>query len=199
MKKLLALFTTLIVSLSIHAAQFKEGEYYKVLDRPHSENPKVMEFFSFYCPHCNAFEPIVEKLAAQLPKGTEFQRVHVSFMGGNMAHSMSKAYATMVSLNVEDKMVPVMFDRIHNKRRPPQNDEALKQIFTDEGIDAKSFDNAFNSFAVDSMVRRFDKTFEESGLTGVPALIVNNKYLVQPPRNIKTEEYFELVDYLLKK
>ncbi len=199
MKKLFALLTTLLVSLSIHAAQFEEGKYYKVLDRPHSENPKVMEFFSFYCPHCNEFEPIVEKLAAQLPAGTEFQRVHVSFMGGNMAHSMSKAYATMVSLNVEDKMVPVMFDRIHNKRRPPQNDKALKQIFTDEGIDGKSFDNAFNSFAVDSMVRRFDDIFNNSGLTGVPAVVVNNKYLVQPPHDIKIDQYFELVDYLLKK
>ncbi len=82
MKKLFALLTTLLVSLSIHAAQFEEGKYYKVLDRPHSENPKVMEFFSFYCPHCHEFEPIVEQLAAQLPAGTEFQRVHVSFMGG---------------------------------------------------------------------------------------------------------------------
>ncbi|MEF1216118.1 thiol:disulfide interchange protein DsbA/DsbL, partial [Vibrio alginolyticus] len=48
-----------------------------------------------------------------------------------------------------------------------------------------------------SMVRRMDKQFENSGLTGVPAVIVNNKYLVQA-QSIKTmDEYFSLVNYLL--
>ncbi|HAS8133982.1 TPA: thiol:disulfide interchange protein DsbA/DsbL, partial [Vibrio vulnificus] len=52
---------------------------------------------------------------------------------------------------------------------------------------------------VDSMVRRFDKQFKDSGLSGVPAVIVNNKYLVQA-QGIKTmDEYFELVNFLLKK
>ena len=32
MKKLFALFSMLMLSLSAHAAQFKEGEHYKVLD-----------------------------------------------------------------------------------------------------------------------------------------------------------------------
>ncbi|MDF5451899.1 thiol:disulfide interchange protein DsbA/DsbL, partial [Vibrio parahaemolyticus] len=136
-------------------------------------------------------------LKKQLPEGTKLLKNHVSFMGGNMGPSMSKAYATMVALKVEDKMVPVMFNRIHNLKKAPRNDEELRQIFLDEGVDAKKFDSAFKGFAVDSMVRRMDKQFENSGLTGVPAVIVNNKYLVQA-QSIKTmDEYFSLVNYLL--
>lgn len=49
------------------------------------------------------------------------------------------------------------------------------------------------------MVRRFDKQFKDSGLSGVPAVVVNNKYLVQA-QSIKTiNEYFELVNFLLTK
>ena len=82
-------------------------------------------------------------------------------------------------------------------RKAPKNDEELRQIFLDEGVDAKKFDAAFNGFAVDSMVRRFDKQFKDSGLSGVPAVLVNNKYLVQA-QSIKTlDEYFALVNYLL--
>ena len=114
MKKLFALFSMLMLSLSAHAAQFKEGEHYKVLDLEASKKPVVTEFFSFYCPHCNTFEPIIQQLKKQLPEGAKLQKNHVSFMGGNMGPSMSKAYATMVALKVEDKMVPVMFNRIHN-------------------------------------------------------------------------------------
>ncbi|AXT72249.1 thiol:disulfide interchange protein DsbA/DsbL [Vibrio sp. dhg] len=198
MKKLFALFSMLMLSLSAQAAQFNEGEHYKVLDLEASNKPVVTEFFSFYCPHCNSFEPIIQQLKNQLPEGVKLQKNHVSFMGGSMGPSMSKAFATMVALKVEDKMVPVMFNRIHNLRKAPRDDAELRQIFLDEGVDEKKFDSAFKGFAVDSMVRRMDKQFEDSGLTGVPAVIVNNKYLVQA-QSIKTmDEYFALVNYLLE-
>lgn len=197
MKKLFALVATLMLSLSVHAAQFKEGVHYKVLDLPKASQPSVSEYFSFYCPHCYSFEPIIQQLKEQLPAEVRLQKNHVSFMGGNMGKSMSKAYATMLALNVEEQMLPVMFNRIHNQRKAPKNDQELRQIFTDEGIDGAKFDAAFNGFAVDSMVRRFDKQFQDSGLTGVPAVVVNNRYLVQA-QGIKTiDEYFELVNYLL--
>lgn len=197
MKKLFALVATLILSLSVHAAQFKEGVHYKVLDLPKASQPSVSEYFSFYCPHCYSFEPIIKQLKEQLPAEVRLQKNHVSFMGGNMGKSMSKAYATMLALNVEEQMLPVMFNRIHNQRKAPKNDQELRQIFTDEGIDGAKFDATFNGFAVDSMVRRFDKQFQDSGLTGVPAVVVNNRYLVQA-QGIKTvDEYFELVNYLL--
>ncbi len=200
MKKLFALVATLMLSLTVHAAQFKEGEHYKVIDGlEETKTPTVTEFFSFYCPHCNHFEPIIQELKQHLPADATFIKNHVSFMGGNMGKSMSKAYATMVALKVEDKMIPVMFNRIHNLRKPPKNDAELRQIFVDEGIDGKKFDAAFNGFAVDSMVRRFDKQFQDAGLQGVPSVVVNNKYLVQA-QTLKTEdEYFDLVNFLLKK
>lgn len=197
MKKLLALFAMLMMSLSVHAAKFTEGEYYKVLDHELAKKPVVSELFSFYCPHCNTFEPIIRQLKAQLPEGVKLQKNHVSFMGGAMGEPMSKAYATMIVLKIEDKMAPILFNRIHTMRQGPKNSEELRQIFLDEGVDAKKFDAAYNGFAVDSMVRRFDKQFNDSGLSGVPAVIVNNKYLVQADSITSIDEYFALVNYLL--
>ena len=188
-----------MLSLSAHAAKFNEGEHYKVLDLEASKKPMVTEFFSFYCPHCNSFEPIIQQLKQQLPKDAKLQKNHVSFMGGNMGLPMSKAYATMIALKVEDKMVPVMFNRIHNMNKPPRDEAELRQIFLDEGVDEKKFDAAYNGFAVDSMVRRFDKAFKDSGLSGVPAVVVNNRYLIDAQGINSLDEYFELVNFLLKK
>ncbi|WKY58081.1 thiol:disulfide interchange protein DsbA/DsbL [Vibrio sp. SNU_ST1] len=199
MKKLFAFFSLIMLSLSAHAAKFNEGEHYKVLDLEASKKPMVTEFFSFYCPHCNSFEPIIQQLKQQLPKDAKLQKNHVSFMGGNMGLPMSKAYATMIALKVEDKIVPVMFNRIHTMNKPPRDEEELRQIFLDEGVDAKKFDAAYNGFAVDSMVRRFDKAFKDSGLSGVPAVVVNNRYLVDAQGISSLDEYFELVNFLLKK
>ncbi|MEZ8880605.1 MULTISPECIES: thiol:disulfide interchange protein DsbA/DsbL [Vibrio] len=199
MKKLFAFFSLIMLSLSAHAAKFNEGEHYKVLDLEASKKPMVTEFFSFYCPHCNSFEPIIQQLKQQLPKDAKLQKNHVSFMGGTMGLPMSKAYATMIALKVEDKMVPVMFNRIHTMNKPPRDEAELRQIFLDEGVDAKKFDAAYNGFAVDSMVRRFDKAFKDSGLSGVPAVIVNNRYLIDAQGINSLDEYFELVNFLLKK
>ncbi|MCQ1058808.1 DsbA family protein [Photobacterium sp. DNB23_23_1] len=198
-KKILAFASVALLSLSVQAAKFTEGEYYKVLELPKSSSPVVTEFFSFYCPHCNSFEPIIQQLKQNLPDNAKLQKNHVSFMGGNMGKSMSKAYATSVVLGVEDKITPVLFARVHDMQKPPRNDDELRQIFIDEGVSAEDFDGAFNSFAVNSMVNRFNKAFQDSGLTGVPAIIVNNKYLVEAGKVKSVDEYFELVNYLLTK
>ncbi|MBC8655670.1 thiol:disulfide interchange protein DsbA/DsbL [Vibrio parahaemolyticus] len=197
MKKLLALCSTLLLAFSAHAAQFEEGKHYKVLDVEKATKPTVTEFFSFYCPHCYKFESVIENLKQALPKEARFEKVHVAFMGADMAVPMAKSYATMVSLGVEDKMVPAMFAQIHQKRQVPKNEDELKKVFTDNGVDGNKFDAAYNSFAVSSMQKRFDKQFKESTLTGVPGVVVNNKYIVIPNEVRSYAEYSELVNYLL--
>ncbi|KDM91409.1 thiol:disulfide interchange protein DsbA/DsbL [Photobacterium galatheae] len=198
-KQLFALATAALLSFSVYATEFTEGDYYQVLEQPKSTNQTVAEYFSFYCPHCYNFEPLIQQLKTKLPENAKLQKNHVSFMGGNMGISMSKAYATAVVLDVEDKMIPVLFEQIHKLNKAPRNDEALRQIFIDQGVNAEDFDGAFNSFAVNSMVNRYNKGFRDSGLTGVPAVIVNNKFLVKTDKVKSADEYFELINFLLKK
>jgi thiol:disulfide interchange protein DsbA len=199
MKKIITLITTLLISAGAHSALFTEGKQYKELDTQASAKPIVTEYFSFYCPHCLRFEPIMEQIKQNLPDTATFEKIHVSFMGGNMGVSMAKAYATMVMLKVEHKMIPAMFTQIHSLRKRPHDDAALRQVFINQGIDAKAFDAAFNSFAVSSMQQRYDISFKGAQLHSVPSVIVNNKYLVTPDKSIKTvEDYMALINFLLK-
>lgn len=197
MKKLLVLFITTLLSVSVYAAKFSEGKHYTVLDNQKTAKPTVTEYFSFYCPHCYNFEPIMEGLKNQLPKSATFQKVHVSFMGGDMAVPVAKAYATMVALDVEEQLVMPMFKQIHEFKKYPRNVADIRQIFVDNGVTAKQFDAAFNGFAVDSMQKRFDKQFKSTTLTGVPGVVVNNKYLVDAGKVKSVDEYYQLVNYLL--
>lgn len=193
------LIASTLLSVSAFAAQFTEGTHYTVLDAPKASNPVVTEFFSFYCPHCYGFESVMEGLKNELPKNASFQKVHVSFMGSNMAVPMAKAYATMVALKVEDKVLMPMFQQIHDYKNAPSSVEDLRQVFVDNGVPAKKFDSAYKGFAVDSMQRRFDKQFAATGLQGVPGVVVNNKYIVKPDglESNSVEEYYALVNYLL--
>ncbi|MBA5761676.1 thiol:disulfide interchange protein DsbA/DsbL [Vibrio sp. 404] len=197
MKKFFALFATLMMALSAQATTFTEGDYYTVIDQPKADTPTVTEFFSFYCPHCYQFESIVKNLKPALADDVTFEKVHVGFMGGNMAPSMVKAYATMVQLQVEARMVPAMFEQIHVLRKAPQNDQELRQVFIDNGVSASAFDLVYNSKAVEMAQEKFDKRFKDSTLRGVPAVLVNNKYIVVASKIKSFDEYNQLVNYLL--
>lgn len=197
MKKIFMLLATLILSTSIQAAQFNEGTHYEILDLEKTSTPTVIEYFSFFCGHCNNFEPVIQQLKTKLPKNAKFQKVHVSFMGGNMGVPMAKAYASMIVLKVEDKMVPYMFNQIHTLRTPPKTETELRQMFIDNGVDAKKFDSAYKGFAIDSMQKRFDKQFKAVKLSGVPGVVVNNRYVVKTDGIKNYDEYFDLVNYLL--
>ena len=200
MKKIFTLIATLLLTFAAHAAPFSEGKQYQVLDTQRSLEPEVTEYFSFYCPHCYTFEPIIEQVKAGISDKAKFQKYHVSFMGGSMGASLAKAYATMTLLGVEEKMRPILFEKIQKFRQDPKNDAELKQIFIDNGVDSERFDKTFNSFQVDSMQKRFDKAFTDTRLRGVPSVVVNNKYHVTPDASIKsTEDYIELINYLLSK
>lgn len=199
MKKVFILLATLLASVSIHAAQFNEGDHYQVLDVNKSSSPVVTEFFSFYCPHCLKFEPFINELKKKIPNNAKLQKVHVSFMGGNMAVPVAKAYATMVVLKVEETMVPYFFKQIQILQNAPQSEADIRQMFIDNGIDGKKFDSAYNGFAVDSIQKRFDKQFTSTGLQGVPGVVVNNKYLVKTDKLKGYDDYFDLVNFLLKK
>jgi thiol:disulfide interchange protein DsbA len=196
-KQVITLLFSMAFAFSVNAAQFEEGKHFQILDTEKSKKPVVTEYFSFYCPHCYQFEGVVKNLKPTLPEGASFEKVHVSFMGGAMGVPMAKSYATMVALDVENEMIPAMFRQIHELRQPPKDEAALRQLFVDYGVDGKRFDSAYNGFVVDSMQRKFDKRFKQSTFSGVPGVLVNNKYIVKAD-HIKTyDEYNELVNYLL--
>lgn len=199
MKKIFTLFTILLLSTMAQAATFKEGVNYQVIGTHQTAKPTVTEYFSLYCPHCYNFEPIIEEVKKGLPEGTDFEKIHVSFMGGSMGVSMAKAYATMKVLNVEDELIPAMFYQIHQLKKAPRNVQELHDFFVKNGVDGTEFDAAFNSFIVSSMQSRFDKSFKNAGLRSVPSVVINGVYLITAGSVKSTAEYLALVKYLLAK
>ncbi|MFM2481482.1 thiol:disulfide interchange protein DsbA/DsbL [Celerinatantimonas sp. YJH-8] len=198
MKKLLiCLFALCLIPLAHAATGFKEGVNYTVVRQQATEHPQVMEFFSYYCPHCFAFEPIIAELKKDLPKNVEFQRNHVAFLGGAMGEEMVRAYAVAEILEVTDKITPAIFKAIHIQRKPIESRDDIRQIFVDNGVSGADFDSAVDSFAVNGLVAQMDKNTRDFRIQGVPTVIVNGKYEVNPGSVKSADEYINLVKYLV--
>src|SRR5207302_1422267 len=70
------------MSAAVHA-QGVEGTDYRKIEPPQpTDSPgkiEVIEFFSYMCPHCKEFYPLVSTWEAKLPKNVVFRRVPAGF------------------------------------------------------------------------------------------------------------------------
>ncbi|MGY3926988.1 thiol:disulfide interchange protein DsbA/DsbL [Aeromonas simiae] len=198
MKKILLFIAAMLMMPMVHAApEFKEGVNYEVVKQTGSAQPEVLEFFSYYCPHCYKFEPIASELKKSLPQGVSFKKNPVAFLGREMGPEMQRAYAVANLLEVEGKLTPVIFSKLHEQKQFPQSRDDVKQIFVDNGVKGEEFDGAVDSFAVSGMVSQFDRNTEEFQIRGVPAFVVNGKYLIKIESIISQDQFNRLVSFLL--
>ncbi|WP_024871861.1 thiol:disulfide interchange protein DsbA/DsbL [Tolumonas lignilytica] len=200
MKKVFVLLVSLFMAPFLQAAPaFKENVNYEVIRQTSTPKPEVMEFFSYFCPHCYQFEPIMAELRKQLPADVTFKRTPVAFLGKEMGPELQRAYAVADLLKVEDKVTPLFFNLIHAERQPPQNRADVRAVFVKAGVDGKDFDGAIDSFAVNGMVAQYDRNTGSMNIRAVPSTVVNGKYLVKTEGIKSTDEYIALVKFLLNK
>jgi len=200
MKKVFVLLIGLLLAPFIQAApQFKENVNYEVVRQTLTPQPEVMQYFSWFCPHCYQFEPIMDALKKQLPENVTFKRTPVAFLGGQMGPELQRAYAVADLLKAVDKVSPVIFNAIQVEHKLPQSRDDVRALFEKAGVDGKDFDAAVDSFAVTGMVAQYDRNTGSFNIRGVPSVIVNGKYLVKTEGIKSTDEYFALIQFLLNK
>ncbi|MGB5855502.1 MAG: thiol:disulfide interchange protein DsbA/DsbL [Oceanisphaera sp.] len=195
-KYILVLFTLLMAPLANAAPEFKEGVEYKVVQDTASNKPVVTEFFSYVCPHCYSFQPLMSKLEQRVPE-LELKKVPVSFLGRELGPVLQRAYGAAVLLKVDDTLNPVIFDRIHRQKKMPNNLAEIKAIFIANGVAEKDFDGVINSFALNGMIAQYDKLTERFDVHGTPTIVVKDKYELNMNEIGSEERFYQTVEYLL--
>jgi thiol:disulfide interchange protein DsbA len=205
MKKIWFALLGLVLAFSAAAAQFTDGQQYIQLDKPVANEPQVLEFFSFYCPHCYEFEQnyhISSSVKQALPAGTKITKYHVDFLGGDMGKQVTQAWAVAMALGVEDKVSPLLFEGIQ-KTQTIQSPDDIRNVFIKAGVSAAEYDGAWNSFVVKSLVVQQEKAASDLQLRGVPAMFVNGKYMVKndgldmSSKEAYVKQFVDVVKYLL--
>ena len=197
MKKYLLIVLALVFTPLVGvAADFKEGVEYTVVQKNAISKPVVTEFFSYVCPHCYSFQPLMKELEQRHPE-VQFNKVPVAFLGKDMGPVLQRAYGAAVLLKVEDTLTPAIFDQIHNQKNMPMGISDIKAIFVENGVTEKDFDGVINSFALNGMIAKFDKTTDKFDVHGTPTVIVNDKYELNMSEIGSADRFYEVVDYLL--
>lgn len=156
---------------------------------------EVIEAFWYGCPHCFDFEPLLSKWVRQLPEYVSFQRLPAIFRKGWEPHA--RAYYTAELLGVVDKIHPSLFEAMHVHGQDVGTKEELMELFAQQGVSKERFLETYDSFAVDSMVRRAKVMQHRYGITGVPAVVINGKYRTSGSEAGSLENVLPVVDYLI--
>jgi thiol:disulfide interchange protein DsbA len=112
---------------------------------------------------------------------------------------MAKAYYTLEALGLVDKLHVALFDAIHKQKtlNPTSEKAAIDWIAKQSGMDHKKVTETFNSFSVNTKVMRAVQVFRASGATGVPALIIDGKYLTSSTMAGGNDEVLKVADYII--
>lgn len=181
--------------------QWEEGTHYKVIAEEATAKPEVKEFFSFWCPACYSFEPVVAQIKTKLAEDVKFEKVHVNFMGftsADVQDDVTKGMMIARSLKQSDQLNAAIFNYIHRQRATISGIDDVRSLFIVNGVSEEDFDKQAKSFSTNSLVARNNNTVAEyrSNINGVPNFIVNGKYQVILARGMSADDYADLVVWL---
>lgn len=186
---------SLLASQVALAANAREGADYKVLQAQapleSTDRIDVLGFFWFGCPHCYTLEPALKAWAAKLPADVAFRKVHVPWRD-----QLQQLYYSLEALN-KLSLIDKVFEAVHKDKVSLQNAQQMADWISRHGVEAKAFQDAFDSFGVRTRMKRAAQLAEAYRLEGVPALGVAGKYLTAPSMAGSNQQALAVVDELL--
>ena len=179
-----------------------------------TDKVEVAEVFSYACPSCNAFHPMVDQLAKTLPSYAVMAYLPVSFMPQENFPMFQRAFLTAQALGVADKANDAMYDAVWKSKElsseradgqglKPMSDlpkiEDAAKVYAKFGVDPKEFVAVANSFSINTQVKRADQLVKAYGVEGTPTIVIDGKYRFDGPSAGGYAQMVELAKYLAAK
>ena len=158
---------------------------------------EVVEVFWYGCPHCYSIEPHIEKWLSEKPDYIEFVRLPAVLGQDWIAHA--KVFYVAQEMGVLEKIHRPLFNAIHNKHQRIIDEKSLRKFFIAQGVDGNEFDRLLVSEEIDQKLRRAFVLGRNYGITSVPAIIVNGKYLTNTTMTGGSTELMQVVSDLANK
>jgi len=158
---------------------------------------EVVEFFSYACPHCAAFEPTLEAWVKKLPADVAFHRIPVPFLMNS--ENFMRTYYALEAMGQVDAVQRKIFNAVHVDRLHLDKPADIAALVGKSGVDSAKFLDMFNSFSVATNVTRGKKLVAASKVDSVPMLTVGGRYNTSPSQAGGAEQALAVVDFLVQR
>ncbi|MCG7576324.1 MULTISPECIES: thiol:disulfide interchange protein DsbA/DsbL [unclassified Halomonas] len=202
LKTLMVALAGLGLSAAVSAQELVEGQHYTLLESPvatqvDDDQIEVTEAFWFGCPHCYRLQTTVNEWYETLDDDVSIVKMPAT-MGGDWNTHATAFYAAQ-SLGIEEELHQDFFDAIHQDGRSLTEADDIADFFSDYGVSEEEAQKALTAFSVRSEVNKANSRMRDMRLMGVPALIVDGRYVVSPQSAGSLENMPQIADALIDK
>ena len=195
---LLGLVLSFSAAVSQAATSYVEGKDYVVLAEPvrpaDATRIEVAEVFSFLCPHCHDFEPLIQGWSKKQPADVVLVQTHASF--NHNWPNYQRGYYTMLSLGVKDKAQEGVFNSIYVAKKELLTAEAWADFLSLYGVDKQKTISTYNSFGVNSQIKQADNRVRDFKVAATPTVVVDGRFRVAASNH---EEILKVAQFLVDK
>ena len=214
---LAALLLTLIPAARAETAWI-EGEHYFLVDpvQPTAVahgKVEVVEVFSYACPACNLFYPVIDKLKAGLPADAQLRYLPASWHPEEDWKNFQRAYFAAEALGLVARTHDAVFDAIWKTGELATMDTATNRpkaamptiidiagfYAKHAGVAADAFLENAHSFSVDAQMRAADAQIRAYGVDATPSLVINGRYRLTPRSAGGNDQFIALTKWLVAK
>ncbi|NYS61143.1 thiol:disulfide interchange protein DsbA/DsbL [Vreelandella salicampi] len=201
-KALMVAVAGLTLSAVASAQELVEGEHYERLETPvetqvDDDKIEITEAFWFGCPHCYRLQPEVTEWYETLED--DVRVVHQPATMGGDWNTHATAFYAAKSLGIEDALHADFFHAIHEEGRSLTDTDELAEFFANYGVSEDEAREALTSFSVRSDVSSANSRMRDMQLMGVPALMVDGRYLVTPSSAGSLANMPQIADALIER
>ena len=194
--RLLAVFAFLPMAVMAQS-KWQEGVHYEVVGEKASSKPEIREVFSYWCPHCYTFEPVVTQLKQNMPDGAKFVKANVSFMPAASKEVQIEATRAMLAAKAmgdTERFNNALFTAIHKDRKAIKSLDDILAVYVAKGGNGEKLKKLMKSFGIKGQMKKNEKYTR--GVSRVPTFIVNNKYQPILSGSMTPDSFVELVNWL---
>lgn len=199
--RILAVLAGVCMSVSVWAASpasFVEGKDYIRLDSQvmpaDPSKIEVMEVFSYACPHCFHFEPLLQSWAKKQAADVALVQTHASFNPHWVIYQ--RGYYTVQTLKVKDKVQDAIFNSIHVAHQELETAQAWADFLSLYGVDKAVTLKTFDSFGVTSQMKQADNRVRDYKISSTPQIVIDGRYRIAVTKH---EDILQVAQFLVEK
>jgi protein dithiol oxidoreductase (disulfide-forming) len=181
--------------------QAAEGTHYAVLSQPQAPSAlgkiDVLEFFSYACPACRAFDPALDRWSRALPADVAFRRVPVPFLYN--AENFQRTFFALEAMGMAAQIHGKVFDAVHAEKRRLAKPEEIADVVARNGGDAAGFLAAFNAFSMRLCLARAKAATSNYRIAQIPVLAIGGRFVTSPSHAGGTQQALLVADQLIQR
>ena len=157
---------------------------------------ELIEFFGYWCPHCNAFEADLEPWLKTLPADVNFRRIPVAWAEGQSPYQ--RLFFALEAMGFGNAIHAKVFNAFHVQGLRLDNEASFTKFAAALGIDKVKLSDAMRSFSVAGQLKTAAQQATNYQIEGVPTLIINGKYMASPEISHGGKQSLKVTEALLR-